>query len=137
MLYGATRDEWEAWESLQLRDLLPSVCDPNVQISPRSELTKGNMKVPTVINSEGQLQGIIGWTRKVTTSVHDWMADSRHGICLITRTFHAIDIDIDDAELADSVEAFITAFIGPASNATLCTCHHQAVSISLRCSDKQ
>lgn len=127
MQYGATYEEWEAWESLQLRDLLPSVCDPNVQISPRSELKPHTLKVPTVINSEGHLQGIKGWTKKITTSVHDWMADPRLGISLITRTFHAFDIDIDDAEVADEVEALITAFTGPLPTRTRCNSPRRAM----------
>lgn len=113
MLYGATRQEWEAWESLRLRDLLPTVCDPNVPLSSRSELKSTTSKVPTVINAHGEMHGIKGWTTKITTSVHDWMADPRLGICLVTRELRAFDIDIDDQERADMAEAIIVALIGP------------------------
>lgn len=113
-VYGATRQEWEAFASLNLRDLLPTVVDPNVRVSARSQLKGPTTKVPSFVNAQGEMQGFLGWPTKVTTSVHDWWGDNRLGICMIARFFRAIDIDVDDQAEADRLEAFIRFELGVA-----------------------
>lgn len=112
--YGATRQEWEAFSSLILSDLLPTITDPNVRMSARSQLKGPNTKTPSIVNDRGEGQGILGWPTKVTTSVDDWIDDPRLGICIIARTIHAIDIDVSDIAEAEAVEAFIRVELGMA-----------------------
>lgn len=114
VVYGATRQEWEAFASLNLRDLLPTVTDPRVRVSARSKLQGPSTKVPSFVNAQGEMQGFIGWPTKVTTSVHDWWGDNRLGICMIARTIRAIDIDVGDVAEAEKLEAFIRVELGMA-----------------------
>lgn len=110
--YGATQAEWEAFASLNLRDLLPTVCDPNVPRSPKSSLTSSLDKNPSAIDKDGFGHGLLGWTSRVTTSVHDWMINDKLGICMIMRTIHAIDIDIKDIQAGKHVEGLIREHLG-------------------------
>lgn len=106
MQYGATPSEWDAFARLNMRDLLPIVCDPNVQPMPGSRVKAGN-KTPSYITQKGLSVGIVKWPDKVTASVDDWKLEPRLGICMIMRNVHAIDVDVTDPELAQRIEEFI------------------------------
>lgn len=113
--YGASRAEWEAFSQLLLQDLLPWVADPNVPIHPTSSLQSTQDKTPSFIVSDSRGTGAIGmpgWPDRRTTSVEDWAADPRLGICLQMRTIRAIDIDVPDLELAREIEGFVREELG-------------------------
>jgi hypothetical protein len=103
---GAAAHEWDAFSRLNLRDLLPVVCDPNIPVSPGSKVKQGS-SVPSMILANNHMVGFANWPRRVTTSVDDWRLDPRLGICMITRTVHAIDVDVTNPELAARIEGFI------------------------------
>lgn len=106
MSFGATIEEWDAFARLIVKDLLPTVCDPNVPVSAGSRIHQ-DAAVPSIVLGSNEKVGLANWTKKHTASVDDWKLDPRLGICLITRTIHAIDVDVTDPELAQRVEAFI------------------------------
>ena len=85
-------------------DTLPVVWNRDAPISPLSKLTSIG-KIPSVINPEGFVTGISGWTKKQTSSaeVQAWARDPRYGVALQTRLVRGLDIDIDDTELAHAV----------------------------------
>lgn len=111
---GATAQDWAAWESLGLTsDLLPVVADPAAQISPNSAM-KALGKTPSHYNRDGQAAGLAKWTERQTkpADVARWVADDRLGICLQTRRVRAIDVDIDDPDLAAEVRDIIALTLG-------------------------
>lgn len=105
-VWGAAPSHWKLFEGLGLlADLLPTVCDPDVPISPNSRL-KSVYKTPGLINRAGMAVGLPKWTARRTRAadVQRWASDNRLGICLQTRDVRAIDIDIEDkAEVAKIV----------------------------------
>lgn len=112
-LYGASTAEWATFAKLCLPDLLPTVCDPNVQIHPGAEKHgQGLDKVPSGIDSHGYGYRIAGWPTRRTTGIDAWVADPRLGICVIARTLHAIDIDIPDLAQALHCEGLIREYLG-------------------------
>lgn len=110
--YGATRAEWEAFSSLLLADLLPTVCDPKIRRHHTSNNTSPLNKIPSAIDAAGLGYAMLRWPDRVTTSIEDWAADPRLGICIITRTLHAFDIDIADEAQAARAEAIIREHFG-------------------------
>lgn len=111
--YGATSEEWEAAIALAKPDLLPYIADPKVEIAPYSRITPG-AKTPSRINPHTGLGvGIGEWPTHIAEDRHflEWRSHPELGICLITRDIRAFDIDIDDEEQADEVEAFIRYFL--------------------------
>ena len=98
---------------LPVADLLPVVCDAKAKISPRSSL-KSIGKVPSLFDANGMVVGIRDWTSHQATpeEVAQWVGTPGMGLCLQTRDVRAIDIDIDDEEKADSVEALVTLMLG-------------------------
>lgn len=110
--YGATRAEWEAFASLNLPDLLPTVCDPTVRRHPSSNNATPLDKLPSGIDRHGFGFGMLNWPNLVTTSIEDWVVNDKLGICMIMRTLHAIDIDIEDIGLATHTEGFIREHLG-------------------------
>lgn len=110
--YGATQAEWEAWSSLILPDVLPTVCDPNVLRHPASASTGLLDKTPSAIDAQGFGYGLLRWPDLKTTSVHDWMVQPALGICVIARTLHAIDIDVADVADATYIEGFVREHFG-------------------------
>ena len=103
--YGASPATWLHWRALGLEtDLLPVVCESGLTLSPTSTLgTYG--KVPSRFDSQGRVVGFPKWTT-YTASAQDvvaWSKDNRLGICLQTRHARAIDVDVEDMELADEI----------------------------------
>lgn len=103
---GATAAEWAHWDlTLGLTaDLLPVVCQPGLPISPRSVL-KTYGKVPSQLTVAGEVTGFSKWTSRTTSGadVERWMKEPRYGICLQTRAVRALDVDVDDPQLANQV----------------------------------
>lgn len=107
--YGASPDEWAQWD-LELgltEDLLPLVCQPGLPIAPTSKLSSYG-KVPTILDAQGHVAGIAGWTSKKTAParVQRWMQQD-YGICLQTRRVRALDVDVEDATLSASIYALL------------------------------
>ena len=102
---GATPAEWNHWDLILglTEDLLPVVCEPNLTISPNSQL-KSYGKTPSIVLGNG-VCGLTEWTRRHTTQdqITGWSEDPRLGICLQTRRIRAIDVDIPDRDAADAV----------------------------------
>ncbi len=112
--YGATERDWANLVQAGLtEDLLPVVSDPNKVISPNSGM-KAIGKTPSVLNRLGDIQGIPRWTglKSTEADIQRWREVSAYGICIQTRRLRAIDIDIDDAEVALAVREFVTIRLG-------------------------
>lgn len=110
--YGATQAEWEAFASLNLRDILPTVCDPRVPLSPKASIGTSVDKVPSNIDATGHSYRLLNWPRLVTHSIADWVTNPALGICMIARTIHAFDIDIDDIAAGERAEGLIREYLG-------------------------
>ena len=103
ILWGATAQEWaEARTKLPLKDLLPVVCRPGLPLTPNSKLDNYS-KVPS-LQTAGGVCGFARWSTFNATDefIDRWSKDKDTGICLQTRQYRAIDIDIDDAVDNDS-----------------------------------
>lgn len=112
---GATPADWAHWQGLNLTaDMLPVVSDTSVPISATSRLEQIDGKTPTQIDGNGQVVGIPGWSKRITTAreIERWANDGRHGIGLVGRQVKAFDIDIDDAAAAGAVRDFIEMTLG-------------------------
>lgn len=97
---GASVKAWQAFEDAGLGpDLVPVVCDLNLPISHRSQLSAVDGKTPSAINSNGEVYGIAGWTDRTSSQqdIATWSRDPRLGIGVICRQLKSFDIDIDDA----------------------------------------
>lgn len=116
VLYGASRQEWDAFASLNLQDLMPWVADPTVKVSPHSKLEPGFTKTPSVINSHGYAVGLPGWANpsRITEErdVIKWREEPRYGICMNGRKIKCLDIDVPDVARAQAIESFIRAHLG-------------------------
>ena len=97
--WGATAAEWLHFaETLDLRaDLLPVVSNPAGVVSKASKL-RGLGKTPSKYNRAGDVVGIAAWSAHQATDrdVGQWLANSDLGICVQTRVWRALDIDIAD-----------------------------------------
>ena len=113
MRYGATKAEWAALKRLAKVDLLPVVSNPHAEISTRSKM-RAIGKTPSIYNGAGLVAGFTDWTDHEATvsNLEAWSEVSDYGICVQTRRFRAIDIDVDDDELADELEARILELLG-------------------------
>ena len=112
--YGALPEEWEAFTALAKPDLLPYLADPRTPMHPKSRVAAGN-KTPGYVKPDCGLGiGMVAWTSHVTTDddINSWKTDPRHGICLICRTYRAIDIDVPDPIIAGQIEGFTREFLG-------------------------
>lgn len=113
MNYGATDLEWAHFDVvLGLgEDLLPTVCDPSVAPSPLTKVRHG--RTPSLINRNGQMAGIKGWTQiKANGELKRWSRDVRLGICLQTRLVRGIDIDVPDPVLAQRIADAVARILG-------------------------
>ncbi|MEO5346865.1 MAG: AAA family ATPase [Magnetococcus sp. YQC-9] len=112
--YGALPEEWEHFsKTLGLTaDLLPVVANPQRSISPNSSLTDLG-KVPSRLNSAGEVSGILDWTSKSTApdAIAKWAGEPDYGICVQTRHIRAFDID--DPGNARDIVAVIEGLVGP------------------------
>lgn len=118
--YGAFREEWDAFASLNLQDLMPWVADPTAPIHRTSALTPGQTKTPSLIVETRHGAGVVGlrgWSKptRITTKQEmlKWREDDRLGICMNGRKIKCIDIDVPDLVLGPEVEAFIREQLGP------------------------
>lgn len=111
--YGATAEQWKAFIALARDDVRPVVSDPTVAPSQASSI-KDPLKVPTIINRNGEFAGLIGWQSMIPSEgdLMAWQSDPRYGIGLVGRSIHAIDIDIDQEEEALSIAQIIYDFFG-------------------------
>jgi hypothetical protein len=105
--YGATRDEWNHLiYTLGLgEDLLPVVSNPDAEISPNSTM-KDMGKTPSLYNRQGHVVGISEWTASKATpeQLDRWSSNDDYGICLIGREVRALDIDIDNTQIAKDIK---------------------------------
>lgn len=108
--YGATSDEWVQLSAVLglTGDLLPVVSNPSAKIDPASTM-KGVGKTPSRYNSAGNAVGFAKWTQYTASDadVRRWLAQPDYGICVQTRDVRALDIDVDDPELAKQIHDFI------------------------------
>ena len=117
--YGAFREEWDAFASLNLQDLMPWVADPNAPIHRNSTLKPGQTKTPSLIVESKHGNGVVGlpgWTKpsRITSmkEMLKWRDDDRLGICMNGRKIKCIDIDVPDLVLGPAVEAFVREQLG-------------------------
>jgi len=114
IIYGATPDEWDHWQSLLgARDLLPVVSNPHAVVSSTSNLVDVG-KVPSQYTKAKQVVGISGWTTKEMTpaNVERFKQQPDYGICIQTRLVRGIDIDVTDVFVADDIEQLINDRLG-------------------------
>lgn len=108
--FGASRDEWAHFAVLLglTGDLLPVVSNPNAVIDPESSM-KALGKTPSRYNGSRRAVGFAKWTQyhAMDADVRKWMSEPDYGICLQTREVRALDIDVDDAQLAGKIRDFI------------------------------
>jgi len=104
--YGATPDDWFHFDTILdlTADLLPVVSDPRVDISPLSKM-KSTGKTPSIVNRQGHAAGLKDWTQRTSTpeDIARWSDDPRLGICVQTRRVRALDIDVEDEEIAEAI----------------------------------
>lgn len=113
---GATLAEWSYWRALAGRDLLPCVMNKNAEAAPGSKVSPATFsKTPTRYNGQKKVTGIAKWTGHEATEkqLDAWSKNPDYGICLITREFRAIDVDIEDQGAAEAVLAMIYEDLGP------------------------
>lgn len=111
--FGATAEEWDALASLCLEDVRPCVQNPNAIPTDGSVLAGGD-KTPSLMRGDTKFSGILGWPGMMTakSELLRWKSNPNHGAGIVGRRIHAIDIDVDDAELVEEIEAYITALVG-------------------------
>lgn len=106
--WGATPEEWDHFSRVLglTADLLPVVSNPHAKISPCSTLSSLG-KTPSIYNRDRQVIGIPGWTDHVATpeDIALWSAEPDYGICVITRAIRALDVDVTDPGMAESILA--------------------------------
>lgn len=104
--YGATPEEWQHLSLILglTPDLLPVVSNPNATISAGSKMQSIG-KTPSRYNGSGHVSGLPNWTQHNATSdeVRAWSKQPDYGVCIQTRTVRALDVDVDDPELADEI----------------------------------
>ncbi|MGV0954547.1 MAG: VapE domain-containing protein [Fluviibacter sp.] len=110
MRRGATIEEWHTWARVAGRDLLPCVMSTSAQPARDSRVSPGTWsKTPTRYNAMGRVTGIAKWTDYEATAAEldSWSKQSTYGICLITRDYRAIDIDVTDRDIVDEIVALV------------------------------
>lgn len=115
--HGATPEDWALFDLClgMGSELLPIVCDPTIDISPKSNVKRTSVgKVPSVLNRSGQLIGYTKWTEVKATpaQVAKWSSWPYTGFGLQTRFHPGIDIDVPDVEKADEIVAAIDEYLG-------------------------
>lgn len=106
--FGATPEEWDHFSRVLglTMDLLPVVSNLQATISSRSTLSSLG-KTPSLYNPDRQVIGILNWTNHITTEeeIARWSAEPDYGICVITRTIRALDVDVTDPAEAEAILA--------------------------------
>lgn len=112
--WGASPEQWRHLiRSSVLPDLLPVVSNPHAEIDPESRL--GSIgKTPSRYNKDGKVVGVGKWTQLKTTEyqAERWSREPDYGICIQTRRWRAIDIDIGDPARARVVSETIGLVAG-------------------------
>jgi hypothetical protein len=105
---GASPDDWQHFDLVLglTADLLPVVSNPRAVVAPDSTL-KAVGKVPSRYNGARQAVGIAKWTEHTTTpaEISSWSRERDLGICVQTRRVRALDVDVEDPELAALIHA--------------------------------
>jgi hypothetical protein len=105
---GALPEDWQHFDVLLglTADLLPVVSNPRAVVAPDSTL-KAVGKVPSRYNAARQAVGIAKWTEHTTTpaEIAGWSRERDLGICIQTRRVRALDVDVEDPELASQIHA--------------------------------
>lgn len=111
---GATAADWQHFAvTLGLRaDLVPVVANPDAPFSKHSTL-KEKGKTPSEYTRDRKIAGIPKWTSHEASAaqINQWAGDPDLGICVITRSMRAIDVDVVDHALATRVREIIEAFL--------------------------
>lgn len=110
--WGATQFAWSAWRTICPEDLLPVASQLDAKVSPNSAL-KAIGKTPSTYDQHGQVIGLTRWTRRVArdSDINRWSQDPDHGICVQTRRVRALDGDVPEPTLAESIRAFIMTYL--------------------------
>jgi len=110
---GATSAEWAHFAVVLglTPDLLPVVSNQAAIIDPASSM-RGLGKTPSRYNGSRRAVGFGKWTQYTATdaNIRKWSSEPDYGICLQTRDVRALDIDVDDAALAQKIRAVIRDF---------------------------
>ena len=113
--WGATPEDWAHFDLILGlgQDLLPVVSNPNATISDKSTI-KALGKTPSLYKKDGSVVGIAKWTDKFTTDaeIEKWSKVEDYGICLQTRRVRALDIDVEDIDVALKIEKVIINSLG-------------------------
>lgn len=117
--WGALPSDWEGFSWL-LPDIWPTVNNPHARKGKtRTDPSGGKVgssfsKVPSRYGGDGQAYRLTGWTQMTATEGQriQWMQSADLGFGAVCRTIRGIDLDIDDEELAEEVDAFISDFFG-------------------------
>lgn len=116
---GATPQEWAGLAvTLGLEaDLLPVVSNRARPVSQQSQLHANPDqvgKVPSVLNQRGEIAGMPGWSKHITTErdIARWAKEPDLGICIIGRTLKGIDIDVGDPAKAQRVRDLFEMLLG-------------------------
>jgi len=133
--HGASPEEWAHW-SLVLGlgdDLLPVVSNPEAQISAKSKLTTLG-KIPSRYDADRKVVGIAEWPtyRASDRQIEAWSREGDYGICLITRTVRAIDIDCEDLEAVNRIRILAYEHLGALPVRVRAGAHR--VALLFRCS---
>ena len=112
---GAAPADWDGLIRAGVgQDLLPVALDPDRLIDGNSSLrTRG--KIPSRYSRSGEtIIGIPAWPAHVATptQVSGWRADRALGVCVITRTVRAVDVDITDEAEAQAVRNVLRMLTG-------------------------
>ena len=113
-VYGATPADWAHMRLVVGdADLLPVVSNPNAVISPQSTM-KSLGKTPSLYNGNRQAVGIQKWTQKHATAedIARWSKERDYGICIQTRFWRALDIDVPDPERAWEIANLFIRAVG-------------------------
>ena len=112
--YGALEADWDKLTLLDglTADLLPVVSNPHVKISPLSKLASTG-KTPSILNRHREVAGIKEWTQKLATEseIEVWRGEQDYGICIQTRVLRALDVDVENEDLAGEIKTFINGFV--------------------------
>jgi hypothetical protein len=112
--YGAQPEDWQHLDALGLgSDLLPVVSRPDAEISPKSTM-KQLGKTPSLYNGGKRVVGIARWTehRASDAELKRWMAEPDYGVCIITRHWRALDIDVSDLGVVTAISRVVRDHLG-------------------------
>lgn len=114
MSFGAEKHLWDIFRKLALPDIRPVVSRMDTPTANGGESGKLMTKTPAAISAEGKAHMIKGWQGFNATDamVNRWQSNPDHGIGCVARRLKAIDIDVDDVEIADEIDEWFCDFFG-------------------------